>query len=165
MARCFPRATNPRGVIEAPEETEVAGVVADVAQGCMDKTGSTVHENVPVEVEDTCNVNEFMALAGDVAFAGASLAVFAGNAAGAASPADFAKVIAADAVALADADPAGVVTVAVASLADAGKVTVGVASLALLGWRPWPIPEWYPRLNAGKMLPAVSGYFCRYKVC
>ena len=57
-----------------------------------------------------------------------------------ASPADFAKVIAADAVAVADADPAGVVTVGVASLADAGKVTVGVAGLALQGRHPWPIP-------------------------
>ena len=81
MARCFPGATHPRWLIEAPKETEVAGVVADVARGCMDHTGSTVHENVPVEAEDTCNVNECMALAGDVAFAGASPAVFAGNSA------------------------------------------------------------------------------------
>ena len=118
-------------LVEASEETEHAVVVANVARGRMDCTGSTVPESLDVVAEDTCDINECMAFAGHVAF------VFAGDAAvalpavpGAASPAVLAKVVADDAVSLADA---GTVTVAVASLADAGKVTVGVADLAVAG--------------------------------
>ena len=175
---------NPRGLVEAPEETEIAGVVADVARGWMDYTGSTVHENLPVVAEDTCDIDEFMAFAGDVAFAGASPVVFAGDAAvkavlpavaGAVSPAVFAKVIADDAVSLTDGgivtadvtvwadaeseladDPARVVTVGVVSLTDAGKLTVGVADLAVAGAASLANPGMVSPADAGQIFPAVS---------
>ena len=53
--------------------------MADVARGWMDCTGSTIPESVTVVAEDTCDINECMAFAGDVAFAGASPVVFAGD--------------------------------------------------------------------------------------
>ena len=120
-----------------------------MARGWMDCTGSTVPESFTVVAEDTCDINECMVFAGDVAFAGASPVVFAGDAAvaaalpandGTASPAVLPKLVADDAASCwADAgselpaDPVGVATIGVASLADAGKVTVGVADLAVAG--------------------------------
>ena len=69
---------NPRVIIEASEETEVAVVVADVARGWMDCTGSTVPESFTVVAEDMREINECMVFAGVVVFAGASPVVFAG---------------------------------------------------------------------------------------
>ena len=92
-----------------------------------------------------------------------------------ASPAVLAKVIADDAVSLADAgivtvdvtvwadagselpaNPAGVVTVGVASLADARKVTVAVADLAIAGEASLADPGMVSPTDTGEMFPAVS---------
>ena len=67
--------------MELDPRTKVTVVVADVAWGWMDCTGSTVPESLTVVAEDTCDINECMAFTGDIAVAGASPAVFAGDAA------------------------------------------------------------------------------------
>ena len=102
-------------------------VVADVARGWMDSTGSTVPDSFTVVAEDTRDINKCIAFAGDVAFAGASPVVLAGDAAvavalpavaGVVSPVVLSKVVADDAASLADA---GMVTVGATVLADTGS--------------------------------------------
>ena len=134
------------------------------ADGCADFAG-----------EVAVVVMSPVVLAGDVTVRVALPAV-----AGAASPADFAKVVAVDvaslaaagmvivgvtdladarAASLADAgmafpaDPAGVVTVCVASLADAGMVTIGVTDLPMLGRLPWPMLGWRSRPTLLELSP------------